>query len=237
MKSINKIIKIWAVAFVLPLALSSVTQAAISITIASPNSTAGLYLDSAGLIVTTGFARVGKLTGTIDPTKIAPTFSNFQYLDSLFVDVNDPTALGGGGGSTPTTWNFSGTGALGASSTGIAGFAQNTQIYLWAFKVSGSSLTAGSAGTSSVTIPSLSSADFANGVQWALVTADEWKAPADLGSLSLLTSQITPTDLIQSPIIGSDLGASVRMIPEPSSASLLALGVAGLVALRVRRKS
>jgi len=35
---------------------------------------------------------------------------------------------------------------------------------------------------------------------------------------------------------GSDLIA-LRAIPEPSSASLLALGVAGLVALRVRRKS
>jgi hypothetical protein len=35
---------------------------------------------------------------------------------------------------------------------------------------------------------------------------------------------------------GSDLIA-LRVIPEPSSASLLALGVAGLVALRVRRKS
>ena len=237
MRSSNKILKIWAVSFVLPLALTSVTKAAISITIASPNSSAGLYLDSTGQIVTTGFARVGKLTGTIDPTKIAPTFSNFQYLDSLFVDVNDPTSLGGGGGSTPSTWNFSGTGALSSSSTGVTGFAQNTQIYLWAFKVSGKSLTAGTAGTSSVTIPALSEADFTSGVQWAMVTADEWKAPADLGSLSLLTTQITPSDLIQSPIIGSDLGASITMIPEPSSASLLAFGVAGLVALRIRRKS
>ena len=35
---------------------------------------------------------------------------------------------------------------------------------------------------------------------------------------------------------GTGLG-SIQLIPEPSSASLLALGVAGLVALRVRRKS
>ena len=170
----------------------------------------------------------------MDLTKVAPTFENFSYWDAKFVDLNDPL---GGGGSTPSTWNFNSTGGLSGSSTGISisNFAAGTQLYIWAFKVTGRSLTSGVAGTDG--IPALSASNFTAGVEWALLTADEWIAPADLGSKSLTINNIAPSDLKLSAIIGQDLGNSVTMIPEPSSASLLAVGVAGLVALRVRRKS
>ena len=85
-----------------------------------------------------------------------------------------------------------------------------------------------------MTIPALVASDFTAGVEWALLTADEWKAPADLGTLSLTISQISAIDVLQSPILGSDLGNSVTMIPGPSSASLLIFGTVAL--LRNRRK-
>lgn len=225
------------------LAISSASQgwSAISITVAAPSAASGQILGSNGLIVTSGFARVGKITGTIDLTKAAPTFANYQYWNSIFVDVNDPTSGSGvtlgGGGSTPAGWNFNASGGLSQSSTGIAAatFPQNTQVYIWAFKVSGKSLTTGTAGTSSVTIPALDANDFTAGVEWALLTADEWKAPADLGALSLTITQITAADTIKSPIIGSDLGNSVTMIPEPSSGALLSLSMA--LVLAARRKN
>lgn len=231
----KRIMKMWALFLFLPLVVTSLTQAAISITIASPNSTSGLILDSKSQIVTSGFARVGKITGTIDLGKKDPTFSNYQYWDSIFVDVNDPTTgtgtTLGGGGSTPAAWNFSSAGALSSSSTGVlsATFPQNTQLYIWAFKVSGKTLTTTSAGSSSVSIPALDATDFTNGVEWALLTADEWKAPADLGTIALVISQITAADTIQSPIFGSDLGASVTMIPEPSTSVLMSIGLALLL--------
>lgn len=208
------------------------SQAAISITIASPNTTSGLIYDSAQAIVTSGFARVGKITGTIDLTKSAPTFANYSYWDSIFVDVNDTL---GGGGSTPSTWNFNSSGALSGSSTGVsaATFASGTQLYLWAFKVAGKTLTTGAAGSNG--IPTLAASDFAAGVQWALLTADEWIAPADLGTRSLVINQIAPTDTFLSPIIGSDLGNNVAMIPEPATGSLGLLGLS-LVAVVLRRK-
>lgn len=220
---------------ILGICMASVTsQAAISIIVAGVNTTSGQILDSDQAIVTNGFIRVGKITGSMDPTKVAPTFENFSYWDAKFVDLNDPL---GGGGSTPATWNFNASGGLSGSSTGIstANFAAGTQLYIWAFKVTGKTLTAGAAGTNG--IPVLSASDFTAGVEWALLTADEWIAPADFGSKSLTINNIAPTDLKLSALIGQDLGNSVTMIPEPSSASLLALGVAGLVALRVRRKS
>jgi len=69
-------------------------------------------------------------------------------------------------------------------------------------------------------------------------SAISWALPANgLAAVSLNAYSNTGT------YTGGDLpanlatSASFNLIPEPSSASLLALGVAGLVALRVRRKS
>lgn len=211
----------------------STCSAAISITIASPNTTSGLIYDRSGAIVTQGFARVGKLTGTIDATKIDPTWANYQYWNGIFTDVN---STAGGGGSTAATWNFNSSGALTGSSTGVSAsvFTANTPLYLWAFKIN-KSLTSGVAGSNG--IPNLLEADFTGGlVQWAMLSADEWKAPADLGAVSLVINQVTPSDTRQSPFIGSDLGASVTMVPEPSTGALMMLGTVGLVALRRLRK-
>jgi hypothetical protein len=65
-----------------------------------------------------------------------------------------------------------------------------------------------------------------------------WVLPANTGATVTLLAYSGTGDYT-----GSDLTAnlatssSFNLIPEPSSASLLALGVAGLVALRARRKS
>ena len=65
-----------------------------------------------------------------------------------------------------------------------------------------------------------------------------WVLPANAGATASLLAYSGSGDYT-----GSDFNAnlatsaSFNLIPEPSSASLLALGVAGLVALRARRKS
>jgi len=64
-----------------------------------------------------------------------------------------------------------------------------------------------------------------------------WLIPtvsADGGSANYALSVI---DAQSDMVVGSWASNQITMIPEPSSASLLALGVAGLVALRARRKS
>jgi hypothetical protein len=68
--------------------------------------------------------------------------------------------------------------------------------------------------------------------------AQNFLSPADGGtkSIQFKTAILTNEDVLIGNLVSSANG-TVAMIPEPSSASLLALGVAGLVALRIRRKS
>ena len=70
--------------------------------------------------------------------------------------------------------------------------------------------------------------------------AISWVLPANVGSTATLiaysqTGAYGPTGVSANLATSSTFNLGV--IPEPSSASLLALGLAGLVALRVRRKS
>ena len=68
--------------------------------------------------------------------------------------------------------------------------------------------------------------------------AQNFLSPADGGtkSIQFKSAALTDSDVLIGSLVSSANGISA-MIPEPSSASLLALGLAGLVALRVRRKS
>jgi hypothetical protein len=94
---------------------------------------------------------------------------------------------------------------------------------------------------------------YGTGSEIAIVTDATWIVPANNASgLTIGTAQLASTGSgVASELLlatytdyasGSDLIGSVAIaqtvtIPEPSSASLLALGMAGLVALRARRKS
>jgi len=206
--------------------------AAISITIASPNTSSGLIYQSDGTTINTiGFARVGKIAGTIDFSKSQVNWANYQYWNNIFADVNGAT----GQGSTPSTWNFNSSGALTGSSTSVisSAFPNGTLLYVWAFNYG--SVTAGNYGTGS--FPVFTEADFTSNrvTQWALLQADEWTAPADNLGKSVVINQIAPGDT-RKIIAGTDLGNSVAMVPEPSTGALMMIGAAGLVALRRLRK-
>jgi hypothetical protein len=91
------------------------------------------------------------------------------------------------------------------------------------------SLTAGGARQASV-------------VAYAVLTDTSWITPLFSNSAAMVDFTFTAnTQAVLGSFIGGAAGGlgtqTITMIPEPSSASLLALGVAGLVALRARRKS
>ena len=79
-------------------------------------------------------------------------------------------------------------------------------------------------------------------VAYAVLTDTSWIAPAFANNANDVPFTFTANTQA---VIGSFSGGAangagiqtITMIPEPSSASLLALGMAGLVALRARRKS
>jgi len=106
--------------------------------------------------------------------------------------------------------------ALDPVATGFGG----KQIYLWA----------------------TDDATWSNATALAVVTDATWIVPTNVNtSVTVNTAYInlaSSAELIlgeSGPIVSGV--NSISLIPEPSSASLLALGLAGLVALRVRRKS
>jgi len=77
------------------------------------------------------------------------------------------------------------------------------------------------------------------GDTFSIYRASDWLIPADATSFGFSATPSAGASYqtlnAASYLIGT--GTVVAAIPEPSSASLLALGVAGLVALRARRKS
>ena len=78
------------------------------------------------------------------------------------------------------------------------------------------------------------------GDTYSIYRASDWVIPADSASIGFSATSPSAGASYQtvnatSYLIGT--GTVVSAIPEPSSASLLAIGVAGLVALRARRKS
>jgi hypothetical protein len=79
-------------------------------------------------------------------------------------------------------------------------------------------------------------------VAWAVLTDSTWVAPTFANNARPVDVTFTAnTQAVLGSFSGGAAGGAglqtITMIPEPSSASLLALGVAGLVALRARRKS
>lgn len=240
----NKITVTLASLIALPVFLQAAT---VNVGTVATSSTTGQYLSSAGALVTTGFVRVGFFNKTF--AELQTTISGwsgsttgidaYNSLNNSFTAIGtviNPSSGGGTlGGSTTglyqaagTGWNFSSGGAVSgtANFVDLALAAQGTQIYVWAFNNSDLTFASGAAPT-----------------QWALVTdrnatGGTWTMPGS-GTLSTLLSAVSSQSDV---LLGTDSGNNVLMttvpsvIPEPSSASLLALGVAGLVALRVRRK-
>ena len=114
----------------------------------------------------------------------------------------------------------------------------NTPLYL---------LVSNSTYASAANTNSASNADYllpqagitAGTVQFALLTDASWK----MISASALDTATTTLGFTANTAISGGFGTfsanaiTLNAIPEPSSASLLAIGMAGLVALRVRRKS
>jgi hypothetical protein len=201
--------------------------------------------------VSAGGISIGFFTGSALPTKVqlnaitsnpySALVSSYNYVDLRnLADSNAILASFQSSGSwdfssgwagatlnvptTPSNYTtaINGNDALAAFAGGTGG----TATTLWAFAFNGGNYAN----------------QFSGSTQWAAVTATELGATVNdwLYPTSSETIQLSQINTAGEVLIGTDSGNNVLManvIPEPSSASLLALGVAGLVALRARRKS
>jgi len=208
-----------------------------------------LLADGSSPLLSGGGISVGFFTGSTLPTKAqlaAITSNPYSALVSTYnyVDLrNLADAVGSSSFQSGGSWNFS------SGWTGATLNVPNSPTN-YTTAINGNDISAAFAGGSTGTATALwafafNSGNYANqfsgSTQWAAVTANElggaandWLFPTSAENIQL--SQLTTAGEI---LIGTDSGNNVLMavIPEPSSASLLALGVAGLVALRARRKS
>jgi hypothetical protein len=142
-------------------------------------------------------------------------------------------------------WDWPGGGNPGTAGTKIGGTYNWTfnaalggkQLYIFAFNGGSSGYGYSSSTELAPSASAFSASSFSGSTEWAALKSDAWVFPGIDGTA--LELRIVDVDLTSELLVGVDGGNNVAMlaIPEPSSASLLALGVAGLVALRARRKS
>ena len=252
MKKTKNKIKIALCCLVL-VGVSSIQAATIGI-----GSAFGTFLDKDGVAMTTGGVSIGFFTGTL-PTAAAisaissTTPISFSTFQSTFGYVDVRTMLDGN--SLPPSF-LSGSWDFGASWTGgsltVPGSPSNPPANAYNSSDALAAFTAGTTSGTALWAIAYNAGNYANGfsgsTQWAVITAtapgsssNDWIYPSgtnteniQLPQINLASELIVGTD--GSSVLGGNANNIYMVIPEPSSGSLLALGVAGLVALRVRRK-
>jgi hypothetical protein len=214
------------------------TQAAVSIGSLN-NAAVGYWVSSTGTTLNAGGISIGFFANTPDWQVLSGKSASEAWSSLLTYGYTDVRSLTGV--TQPSDWSFATTGTPTAATGGtvgnvaIASLPSNTRLYAIAFN--NGSWNANN---------TMASATL-GGTEWGAVSAfghataaENFLAPADLGSKVI---QFKSANLVSSDVLVGSLSPSyatnfsVQLIPEPSSASLLALGVAGLVALRARRKS
>jgi len=211
----NKMKKL-AGAMILAVSLNS-THAAISITGTAANSY-NFALSSGAVLTDGGLFQIGFYS-------TAPSRSYFEGLTLASQFETGWTSLAS---STANTFDYAGLRSATADlATGVNTYAGKTLVMLVGNKSTiASSSQVGVFSNTGWVIPANPTGDVPDAFG---VDIEAVGTVAYFGSLSLGTGAYPP-DVVNS--------ANLQVvIPEPSSASLLALGVAGLVALRARRKS
>jgi len=216
------------------------TQAAVSIG-AVNNTSVGYWVSSTGATLTAGGISIGFFANTPDWQVLSGKSASQAWSSLLNYGYTDVRSLSGV--TQPSDWSFATTGTPTAATGGtvgnvaIASLPSNTRLYAIAFN--------GGSWNASNTMASAT----LGGTEWGAVSAfghataaENFLAPADLGSkvIQFKSANLVSSDVLVgslSPSYATNFSVQLSAIPEPSSASLLALGVAGLVALRVRRKS
>jgi len=203
-------------AMILAVSLNS-THAAISITGTAANSY-NFALSSGAVLTDGGLFQIGFYS-------TAPSRSYFEGLTLASQFETGWTSLAS---STANTFDYAGLRSATADlATGVNTYAGKTLVMLVGNKSTiASSSQVGVFSNTGWVIPANPTGDVPDAFG---VDIEAVGTVAYFGSLSLGTGAYPP-DVVNS--------ANLQVvIPEPSSASLLALGVAGLVALRARRKS
>jgi hypothetical protein len=206
------------------LALASNTQAAVTIGWAAA---AGNMRSSTDTALTSGGVSIGYFVSAPSDAAFGTTINSWaDVLGAGYIDVRtlpgvslgtldwDYPLAGGGGSVTGVPFT-----ALATTATAIA---LNTQLYVFAFN----------GGSFNLATPASS---FGGSTEWAVVKDNANLAPADLGTRNVLLSNAVGGEILRGTDNGSNVNlTSLAVVPEPSRAVLLALGLFSLFARRRR---
>jgi hypothetical protein len=241
--------KIQVATVILPMLalLTSPASAVNTISHAETLGSNGAITTSSSAVPSAGGVTIGyfnKASAPLDSVIKAWTAGNAvsNMLSNSWVDLR--TVGSTGSMQSAGDWDWPGGGTPGTAGTKIGGTYNWTfdaslsgkQLYVFAFNGGSSGYGYNGAGTLAPSSSAFSLTSFSGSTEWAALKADAWLFPTTDGTA--LNLKVVDVDTVTELLVGLDGGTNIAMaIPEPSSASLLALGVAGLVALRARRKS
>ena len=242
--------KIKAAIFLFP-TLALLTRPAMAVNTISHAETLtsnGAITTSSLAVSSAGGVTIGYFSTASSPLdSVIKTWTAGNAVSNLFANnwVDVRTVGSTGSMQSQGDWDWPGGGTPGTAGSKIGGTYNWTfdaslsgkQLYVFAFNGGSSGYGYNGAGTLAPSSSAFSLTSFSGSTEWAALKADTWLFPATDGTA--LNLKVVDVDLASELLVGVDGGNNIAMmaIPEPSSASLLALGVAGLVALRVRRKS
>jgi hypothetical protein len=185
-------------------------------------------------VPTAGGVTIGYFSSTV-PTDLTiaswvATTAVANLVANNWVDIRTIIATGASMQATGD-WDWPGSGSPGTAGTAIGGTynwvynatVASNQLYIFGFNDGSSDFGYSGSTTVAASSTAFTSSSFANSTQWAALKATNWILPA--GDNTALELKIVDVDLASEILVGVDLGNNVAMIPEPSVASLLVLGV------------
>lgn len=186
---------------------------------------------SAGGITLGYFSGSAPLDSVIQSWSAANAIANL--ISSSWVDVRTVNASGAGMQANGD-WDWPGGGSPGTAGAKIGGTYNwvfdaalaNKQLYIFAFNAGTSGFGFSS---SSVVAPSASAftaSSFTGSTEWAALKAANWIFPSTDGTA--LNLKIVDIDVASELLVGTDGGNNIALIPEPSSISLLLVGLGAL---------
>ena len=227
------------------LAFAGSNAKAVNTIVHSELTSKGFILNSLGVVPSAGGITIGYFSTTAPNSTVIQGWSAGNAVTNLinsgWVDLRTVA-----GGTLPTSfdWDWPGSGSTAGVKVGgtlnwaYSGALAGKAVYLFAFNAGSSGTPYSSTVVQNTSSTFFTSSSFSGSTEWLAAKADTWILPSTDGTA--LNISAIDIDTVAEMIVGVDTVSgttpAVLMIPEPSSASLLALGVAGLVALRIRRK-
>lgn len=224
--------------------LSSQSYAVNTLSHAETLSSNGAIQTSASTVPTAGGITLGYFSGTapMDSTILAWTAANAvaNLIASNWVDVRTIVAVGAGMQANGD-WDWPGGGSPGTVGNKIGGTwnwvfdaaLTGKQLYIFAFNSGSSGFGFNSSAVVGPSTSAFGASSFSGSTEWAALKASNWLFPSTDGTA--LNLKVTDVDVLSELLVGTDLGNNINMIPEPSTGSLIVLGVVSL--LLNRRKN